>query len=383
VLFDIQTGKELLRLDKSDWIHCAALSPDGTQILTGADAPTEHGTPLMRLWDAKTGKEIRRFPGPTARIHDVAFSPNGQLCVSCGAFGDNTLRVFDLASGKELHRMAHPDGLNLGAFLPDGQRYLTTSYDGVIRAWDVRNGQKLFSFKAHTGAANAVAVSRDGRYALSGGADKTLRLWRLPDPPPAEKPGQVRQFDGQGFVPLFNGKDKTGWKTHPKQPGNWYVTKDGILISSGPTSHLYTERGDYKDFHLRAEARINDGGNSGLMFRAPFGPAWPAYNPQFPACYEAQINSTHRDPNKTGSLYEVAEDAVAVVSLKESPVPPNQWFTEEVIAQGNHIVVKVNGKTTADFTDEKRRFTSGHIALQQHDPQTVAEFRKVEIKELK
>ena len=63
VLFDVQTGKELQRLDKSDWIHCAALSPDATQILTGADAPTENRTPLMRLWDAKTGQEIRRFAG--------------------------------------------------------------------------------------------------------------------------------------------------------------------------------------------------------------------------------------------------------------------------------------------------------------------------------
>jgi hypothetical protein len=54
----------------------------------------------------------------------------------------------------------------------------------------------------------------------------------------------------------------------------------------------------------------------------------------------------------------------------------------EVLAQGNHILVKVNGKTTAVFTDEKRRFTSGQVTLQQHNPQTVAEFRKIEIKEM-
>ena len=51
-------------------------------------------------------------------------------------------------------------------------------------------------------------------------------------------------------------------------------------------------------------------------------------------------------------------------------------------AQGNHIVISVNGKTTTDYTDEKRLYSSGHIALQQHDPSTVAEFRKIEIKEL-
>ena len=62
------------------------------------------------------------------------------------------------------------------------------------------------------------------------------------------------------FVPLFNGKDKTGWKTHPSQKGNWRVV-NGVLTGSGPaTTHLYTVRGDYRSFHLRVESRINDGG---------------------------------------------------------------------------------------------------------------------------
>jgi hypothetical protein len=202
---------------------------------------------------------------------------------------------------------------------------------------------------------------------------KELQPTVYPEAPVAKPAAQ-----DNGFVSLFNGKDLRGWKTHPSQPGNWRVWNDAIVGSGNATSHLYTERGDYKDFHLRVEARINDGGNSGLMFRTPFGPTWPANNPRFPGGYEAQIDCTR--PPATGSLYAGADGAV--VSLKESPVPPNQWFAEEVIAQGNHIIVKVNGKVTADFTDEKGRTASGHIALQQHDPQTVAQFRKIEIKEL-
>jgi hypothetical protein len=54
-----------------------------------------------------------------------------------------------------------------------------------------------------------------------------------------------------------------------------------------------------------------------------------------------------------------------------------------VIAQGNHIIIKVNDKTMVDYTDDKRLFTSGHIALQQCDAATVVQFRKIEIKELK
>jgi serine/threonine protein kinase/formylglycine-generating enzyme required for sulfatase activity len=189
-----------------------------------------------------------------------------------------------------------------------------------------------------------------------------------------------------GFVPLFNGKDKVGWKIHPSQPGNWRVEK-GILIGSGTEksqpyiserSHLYTERGDFKDFHLRVEARINDGGNSGLYFRSTVGPARPTDDPKFPYGYEAQIDSSV-DPARTGSLYA---GGTVVVGVSDTLVPPGQWFTEEVIAQGNRFTIKVNGQTTAIYRDEKEISASGHIALQQNNPKTIVEFRKIEIKEL-
>ena len=54
-----------------------------------------------------------------------------------------------------------------------------------------------------------------------------------------------------------------------------------------------------------------------------------------------------------------------------------------MIADGNHIIIKVNGKVTVDFVDDKNTFTKGHFGLQQHDPGSKAEFRKVEYKPLK
>ncbi len=186
--------------------------------------------------------------------------------------------------------------------------------------------------------------------------------------------------DATGFTPLFNGRDFTGWKGHPQETGHWRI-KGGAIIGSGPIrSHLYTTRDDYRDFHLRIEARSNDVGNSGVFFRSSYGPAFPPENPTFPLGYEAQINRLHRDPNKTGSLY--VSGFGAVVSVTEPPLDSSLWVTLEVIAEGNHITIKVNGKTTADYTDERRLFASGHIALQQHNPETIVEFRKVEIREL-
>jgi hypothetical protein len=63
-------------------------------------------------------------------------------------------------------------------------------------------------------------------------------------------------------------------------------------------------------------------------------------------------------------------------------VQSGEWFTLEVIAEGNHIVIKVNGEKTTDYTDDKQSHISGHLVLKQDFPQMVAEFRKIEIKEL-
>jgi hypothetical protein len=180
------------------------------------------------------------------------------------------------------------------------------------------------------------------------------------------------------WTPLFNGKDLTGWKTHPKNPGKWRV-EDGILIGSGPASHLFSERGDYENFRFRVEVAIGDKSNSGQYFRTKFGPG-------FPDGYEAQINSTHGDRIKTGSLYPARlklnkGDAQKLI-VTDILVKPNEWFTQEVIARGKHIVIKVNDKTTVDFVDEHNNFTKGHFALQQHDPGSTVKFRKIEVIEL-
>ena len=186
--------------------------------------------------------------------------------------------------------------------------------------------------------------------------------------------------DDKGWVQLFNGKDLTGWKTHPDDKDATWEVKDGILVGSGKVSHLFSEKGDYENFHFRVEAKINDKGNSGQYFRAK-------YMKSFPEGYEAQINSTHGDPIKTGSLYpdgrnKFSDEMKAKILIKEQLHKPDEWFTQEVIADGPHYIIKVNGKTTVDVVDANPVRTKGHFALQQHDPGTTVQFRKIEYKPL-
>lgn len=183
-----------------------------------------------------------------------------------------------------------------------------------------------------------------------------------------------------GFKPLFNGKDLQGWKTHPDDKAKWEVV-DGSIVGSGPAGHLFTDRNDFVDFVLRFEVMINDKGNSGQFFRTQFSKA-------FPKGYEAQINATHTDKIRTGSLYpsfnpKLTADQKAKILVYDAPHKPNEWFVQEVTMVGNKITIRVNGKVTVDFVDDNSTHKKGHIAIQQHDPGSTVKVRRVEIKELR
>ncbi len=177
--------------------------------------------------------------------------------------------------------------------------------------------------------------------------------------------------DGPGsegkWTALFDGKTLGGWTTADGSTGKWTV-EDGAISGSGPASHLFSPRGDYKNFRYKADFKIADKANSGMYFRTAKGPG-------FPKGYEAQVNSTHADPLKTGTLY-------GFVPVRKMLVPPDTWFTEEVEAVGNHIVIKVNGETVVDFVDAKNTHKEGHFAFQQHDPGSKVWIKNIEVMEL-
>ena len=181
--------------------------------------------------------------------------------------------------------------------------------------------------------------------------------------------------DDKEWVQLFNGKNLDGWMLNASEPGDWSV-KDGVMIGKGPKrSHIYSFRGDYENFHYRIEAKISDKGNSGQYFRTEF-----PKKADYPKGYEAQINSNFPDPQKTGSLYNFAK-------VTDMLVPPDTWFTQEVIAKGNHIIILVDGKKVVDFVDTKNTYMKGHFAIQQHPPaagtkESIVMVKKIEVKEL-
>ncbi len=211
----------------------------------------------------------------------------------------------------------------------------------------------------------------DGYVALFNGKD--LTGWKIPEPPSGQFDSvEKKMVDGK--VVAFIGKTKAG-----KDVTLWRV-EDGVIIGGGPASHIFSERGDYENFHFRVEVKINDKGNSGQYFRTAFGPG-------FPKGYETQINATHTDQVKTGSLYpagSLAKYKKDITVMNTAAHKADEFFTQEVIAIGSKITIKVNGKVTLDaWDDPDQTFKKGHFALQGHDPGSIMTFRKIEVKEIK
>jgi WD40 repeat protein len=186
-LWEIATGKEVRRFEgHPGGVHAVAFSPDGRYALSG-DSYRERGGVQdltsadcsVRLWEVATGREVRRFTGHKSFIHSVAFSPDGRRALS-GSL-DLCACLWDVSTGEELRRFP---GHTL-CFSSDGRRALADYADGSLRLVDLDSGREFGGLAGHTGEVLSVAVSADGRHALSGSGDRTVRLWRLPEPGPA------------------------------------------------------------------------------------------------------------------------------------------------------------------------------------------------------
>jgi hypothetical protein len=132
------------------------------------------------LWNAKTGKLLKRLKGHGAPVLDAVFSPDGKRAL--GGSADKTVRVWDLESGKELFCLReHKSSVPRVAFSPDGRRALSGGHhpDPRICLWNLETGALLKTLEGHTGHVHGVAFLPDGQRAVSCAFDRTIRLWDL------------------------------------------------------------------------------------------------------------------------------------------------------------------------------------------------------------
>jgi WD40 repeat protein len=228
-LCDAATGRErhCLRGHGSE-VSCLAFSSDGKVLASGCSGS-------VILWETASGRELHPFAGHRVAVAAVAFSPDGRSLVSRG--GDQTIRVWDLASGKETLRLDAGSRVDwsaawnlYGGYNPASS--LAYSSDGKLLAtwdarrrsilvWDARTGKQRFELKGHHPPITALAFFPDGKRLASCGHDCTVRLWDM--------------AEGKQAKPLVPG-------VPPDDPDRWAecvlaISPDGKRLA------LYTFRG--------------------------------------------------------------------------------------------------------------------------------------------
>lgn len=169
-------------------VNSIAISPDGQYVISGSDDNT------LKLWEVATGKEIRTFTGHSGGILSVAFSPDGRYALS-GSY-DNTLKLWEIRTGKEIRTFSGHKNLVKTSYFPsmliggqptsevfeykgvkavgfstDGHFALSVGADNTLKLWDIATGREIRTFSGY----DRVLISPDGRYVLTGyDGDRTL-----------------------------------------------------------------------------------------------------------------------------------------------------------------------------------------------------------------
>lgn len=186
----------------------------------------------------------------------------------------------------------------------------------------------------------------------------------------------------KGWVSLFDGKTLDGWKVGTN--ASCFSVVDGAIMVNGNVAHLFydgpVQQHDFKNFEFKADVMTMPGSNSGIYFHTVYQESsWPKKG------YEVQVNNSHTDWRRTGSLY-------AIQDVREVYVKDSVWYTERIKVKGKHVSVFINNRQVVDYTEpeevkrdkgmEGRLISSGTFALQGHDPKSKVFYKNIMVKVL-
>ncbi|MEJ7769986.1 MAG: DUF1080 domain-containing protein [Chitinophagaceae bacterium] len=187
---------------------------------------------------------------------------------------------------------------------------------------------------------------------------------------------------GSGWINLFDGKSLSGWKIGDNAAT--FTIENGSIVAHGPVGHLFYDgtamNHNFKNFEFKTQVMTTPGSNSGIYFHTEYQQGgWPAKG------YEVQVNNSHTDWRRTGSLY-------AVQDVRDTLVKDNVWYTESITVVGKKVTIKINDKTVVEYTEPEntqrsndqrgRKISNGTFALQGHDPKSKVYFKEIMVRPL-
>ncbi len=161
-------------------VHDLAFSPKGDVLAAAGGAPAEEGAVEFFAWPR--GDLLRREPAHADVVHAVTWSADGRLWATASA--DRTCRVHDAATAKLIRAFeGHSRPVLALCFTPDGKHVVSAGVDQSLRVWDARTGREVRALENHTGPVHALAVrpapaGEAPPTVASASADRTVRLWQ-------------------------------------------------------------------------------------------------------------------------------------------------------------------------------------------------------------
>lgn len=184
----------------------------------------------------------------------------------------------------------------------------------------------------------------------------------------------------EDWVSLFDGKTLNGWKVGANASS--FSVENGTIKVNGDVAHLYYDgqvnKHEFKNFELKIDVITTPGSNSGIYFHTKYQEGgWPKKG------YEVQVNNSHTDWRRTGSLW-------AIDDVKETFVKDNEWFILHIKVKDKKISVAINDKQVVNYTEpenpqrdegmKERILSSGTFALQGHDPKSKVFYKNIFVK---
>ncbi len=197
----LQTSQLQMTLSgHTDWLNDVAMSEDGRYLATTGYDNT------VKLWDAATGQELHTFADHSRVVNGLAFSPDTRRLASVG--NDGFVIVYDLGNYERLAVMNGNDGaVRAAAFHPDSIHLATANDDGTVRVWDTEARRSRYHLFGHADSVQDVDFNQDGSYLVSAAEDGRSIIWDMENGGPvysvnpAEEPDDNFSATGVAFSP--------------------------------------------------------------------------------------------------------------------------------------------------------------------------------------